>query len=61
MNLSCQGWLLGLQRSNEVLAVNVAVNGSNVVLSVVLGLQLQLGVAGVAMATVLSQVVGLVA
>ena len=61
VNNSTQGWLLGLQRGREVLAVNVAVNGVNVVLSLLLGLQLKMGVDGVAIATVLSQLVGLAA
>lgn len=58
------GWLLGLQRVGRALALQVLLNGLNVVLCYILVFQFHLGVDGAAIATAIAQavtaVVGLV-
>ena len=53
------GWLIAQERTRAVLALQVGMNGSNIVLSILLGLQLEMGVTGVAWATFLSEWGGL--
>lgn len=55
------GWLLGLQRVGRALALQVLLNGLNVVLCYILVFQFHFGVDGAAIATALSQVVTAVA
>lgn len=51
------GWLLGLARPGVTLALQALLNGINIILSVLLGLWLGWGIFGVAMATVVGEVV----
>lgn len=53
------GWLIAVERTRAVLALQLIQNGLNVVLSIVLALGLGLGVAGVAWATLVAEVTGL--
>jgi MATE family multidrug resistance protein len=53
------GWLFGLQRATAVLALQLTVNGVNVVLDLVFVLGFGWGVGGVALATAISQYLGL--
>jgi MATE family multidrug resistance protein len=53
------GWLFGLQRAMAVLLLQLSVNGVNVVLDLVFVLGFGWGVGGVALATVISQYLGL--
>ena len=49
------GWALGLARSGLGLALQVVLNGTNIALSLFLGLELGWGIAGVAWATVIAE------
>ncbi len=53
------GWLFGLQRAGAALLLQVSINGLNIVLDLVLVFGFGWGVAGVALATVVSQYFGL--
>lgn len=55
------GWALGLARSGLGLALQVVLNGTNIALSLYLGLHLGWGIAGVAWATVIAEGVGVAA
>ncbi len=52
------GWLLGANRSNLGVFLQIFINASNIVLSIVLGLVAGWGVSGVAIATVIAEVTG---
>ena len=54
-NYAILGWLLGIGRSGTTLAVQLLLNGSNIFLSIFLGLYLEWGVKGVAIATVIAE------
>ena len=58
-NLVLLGWLLGRQRVALCLALQLVVNGANMALDIVLGVWLEMGVDGVAAATVAAQYAGL--
>jgi len=58
-NLALLGWLLGRQRVALCLALQLVVNGANMALDVVLAVRLDMGVDGVAAATVAAQYAGL--
>ena len=60
-NLALLGWLVGRQRMALALALQLVVNGVNIVLDVVLAVRLGMGVAGVAWATLAAQYAGLAA
>ena len=51
------GWLLGLGKSYTTLAVQVLLNGINIVFSIYLGLVLEWGIEGVAIATIIGEVI----
>lgn len=53
------GWLIAVERSRSILLLQLVQNGLNVMLSVWLVLGLDLGVAGVALATLLAEWIGL--
>ena len=55
------GWALGLARSGLGLALQVVLNGTNIALSLYLGLHLGWGIEGVAWATVIAEGVGVAA
>ncbi|MCG6857526.1 MAG: MATE family efflux transporter [Salaquimonas sp.] len=63
-NYAILGWLIGLGRTGLGLAIQTLLNGTNILLSILLGLWLGYGIAGVAWATVIAEalatVVGLV-
>ena len=60
-NYALLGWTMGLARSGLGLALQVVLNGTNIVLSLYLGLHLGWGIAGVAWATVIAEGVGVAA
>ncbi len=60
-NYAILGWLIGLGRSGLALALQVWLNGLNIVLSVALGLWLGYGLPGVAWATVIAEVMAALA
>ena len=60
-NYAILGWLIGLGRSGLALALQVWLNGLNIVLSILLGLTLGYGLEGVAWATVAAEVAAFVA
>ncbi len=49
------GWLLGLGKAGQGLVIQIFLNGINIVFSIYLGLVLELGIEGVAWATVLGE------
>lgn len=53
------GWLIAQERTRAVLVIQVGMNGLNIVLSLLLGLEIGLGVAGVAWATFIAEWAGL--
>ncbi|MGJ8588442.1 MAG: MATE family efflux transporter [Yoonia sp.] len=53
------GWLIAQERTRAVLVIQVGMNGANIALSIVLGLQLGWGVEGVAWATFMAEWGGL--
>ncbi len=55
------GWLLGLGRPGVTLALQALLNGINIVLSVILGLWLGWGITGIALATIVGEVVACLA
>ena len=60
-NIGILGWLIGLQKVKTALALQVLINGVNIVFDVLLAVQLEMGVNGVAWATVIAQYAGLLA
>ncbi|MCB1430018.1 MAG: MATE family efflux transporter, partial [Nitratireductor sp.] len=54
-NYAILGWLTGLGRTGLALLVQLILNGCNIALSIWLGLSLGWGIAGVAIATVISE------
>lgn len=54
------GWLIGLGRSGLGLLLQIVLNGTNILLSIFLGLYLEYGLEGVAVATVIGECVALV-
>jgi multidrug resistance protein, MATE family len=56
-NYAILGWVLGKGRAGLGLALQVLLNGVNITLSIFLGLELGWGIAGVAWATVIGEVV----
>jgi putative MATE family efflux protein len=59
-NYAILGWLIGLGKSGLGLLLQIVLNGTNMALSVLLGLVLGHGIEGVAMATVISELVAVV-
>lgn len=59
-NYAILGWLLGVGRSGLTLAVQLLLNGTNIVLSVALGLWLEWQIEGVAIATVIGEVIAFI-
>lgn len=59
-NFVVVGWLLGMQNARGPLALTLATNATNIVLALVFVVQLGMRVRGVALATLLAEVVGLV-
>lgn len=57
VNYAILGWLLGLGRAGTGLFVQTVLNAVNIALSIYLGLYLEMGIAGVAWATVAAQAV----
>ncbi len=55
LNYVAWGWLIGVQRMRSALALSVFMNGLNIVLDLVLVVGLGHGIAGVALATLLSE------
>lgn len=60
LNYSILGWLLGLGLAGQGLFLQIIANGSNVLLSIYLGLIQGYGLAGVAWATVISELIACV-
>ena len=54
------GWLIAQERTRAVLVIQVAMNGANIALSFILGLQLGWGIEGVAWATFIAEWGGVV-
>lgn len=54
------GWLLGLGRSYTTLGIQVLLNGTNIILSIYLGLQLEWGIVGVAIATIIGELLAFI-
>lgn len=57
LNYSTLGWLLGQARAGLALLLQTVLNGSNIVLSIYLGLHLGWGIEGVAWATVIAEAI----
>jgi len=55
INYVILGWLLGLGRARQGLQIQLLLNGINIIFSFYLGLYLELGVAGVAWATLIGE------
>jgi MATE family multidrug resistance protein len=53
------GWLIAQERTRAVLAIQVLMNGANIILSIILGLEMGWGVEGVAWATFIAEWGGL--
>ena len=60
VNYVILGWLLGLGKAGQGLIIQVFLNGINIIFSIYLGLYLELGIAGVAWATVIAEAVAVV-
>ncbi|MCU0790979.1 MAG: MATE family efflux transporter [Nitratireductor sp.] len=56
-NYAVLGWLVGLGRPSLALALQILINGVNIALSILFGLVLQWGIAGIATATVIAEIV----
>ncbi|MGB7335359.1 MAG: MATE family efflux transporter [Salaquimonas sp.] len=56
-NYAVLGWLIGLGRSGLALLVQVFLNGTNIILSILFGLYLGFGLEGVALGTILGEAV----
>ena len=59
-NYAILGWMLGMQMPRRALAVQVAINGVNILLDLLFVVHFEWGVAGVAGATVIAQYAGAV-
>jgi putative MATE family efflux protein len=55
-NYAVLGWLVGLGRPSLALALQILINGVNIVLSILLGLVLGWGIAGIATGTVIAEI-----
>ena len=60
-NYALLGWFVGLGKSGIGLALQTLLNGANIVLSIILGLSLGYGLAGVAWATVIAEALAVIA
>lgn len=60
VNYVILGWLLGLGKAGQGLTIQVILNAINIVFSVYLGLYLELGIEGVAWATVIAEAAAVV-
>jgi len=58
-NIALLGWFIGLQRVKQALVLQVIINGTNIFLDILLAKLLGMEVRGVALATMISQYVGL--
>ncbi|CAE6485612.1 putative efflux protein, MATE family [Nitrosomonas nitrosa] len=58
-NYAILGWLVGLGKARTGLLLQLTLNGSNIALSISLGLYLEFGIQGVAIATVISELCAL--
>lgn len=58
-NIAVLGWLIGLQRVKDALTLQVVINGVNIFLDIALAQWLGMEVKGVALATMISQIIGL--
>lgn len=56
-NYAILGWLIGLGRSGLGLLLQVVLNGTNIILSILLGLTFGYGIEGVAVATIIGEVI----
>lgn len=59
-NYAILGWLIGLGRSGLGLVLQIVLNGTNMVLSILLGLVLGFGIEGVAFATIIGELVAVI-
>ena len=59
-NIGLLGWLIGLQKVKTALALQVLINGTNIIFDFVLAVYFQMEVRGVAWATVIAQFTGLI-
>ncbi len=59
MNYALLGYVLGLGKGRLGLLLQILINGTNIVLSFALGLGLEWGLSGVAIATVIAEILGL--
>lgn len=57
LNFAMLGWLIGLGRAGLGLSLQLLLNGLNIILSILLGLNAGYGIEGVAWATVISEVI----
>jgi MATE family multidrug resistance protein len=57
-NLALLGWLIGIARTGTALALQIAINSLNIVLTVLLVLVLDYGIAGAAFAAAISEAAG---
>lgn len=57
INYSALGWMLGRAQAGLALVLQSVLNGTNIVLSVYLGLHLEMGLAGVGWATVIAEAI----
>ncbi|HSO47741.1 MAG TPA: MATE family efflux transporter [Rhizobiaceae bacterium] len=60
-NYAVLGWLVGLGRPTLALGLQVLINGINMALSILLGLWLGWGIAGIATATVIAEIIAVIA
>ncbi len=60
VNYVILGWLLGLGKAGQGLTIQIVLNAINIVFSIYLGLYLELGIAGVAWATVIAEAAAVV-
>jgi multidrug resistance protein, MATE family len=60
-NYAALGWLIGMGRTTTGLLLQIGINIANILLCIVLAMGLRLGVAGVAWATTLAEIGGVVA
>jgi MATE family multidrug resistance protein len=60
-NYAILGWLVGLGRPNLALALQILINGVNIILSVLLGLTMAWGITGIAIATVIAEIAAVAA
>jgi MATE family multidrug resistance protein len=60
-NLTLIGWLTGIARATTALALQIAINSINIVLTALFVLRLDFGIAGAALAAVLAEAIGFAA